>query len=171
MCRPLTHNTQLARIPVKENMESQNEYQEISENQGPGKGLLSTGVYRKTTAVKFMTADKIYGKSGYEYQQHGIDDQRGGSWIKPGNQGQPGDKLQERHNDGNQVDKDGREKVIPENYFCKNSRRQNLVGTGIYKGHTKNPACCQLNPAVIIEGFDKFIQLDALRLPSPESRR
>ena len=171
MCRPLTQNTQLPHIPVKENMESQNEYQEISENQGPGKALLSTGVYRKTTTVEFMAAEEIYGKGGYEYQQHGIDDQRGGSWIKPDYQGQPGDKLQKRHNDGNQVDEDGREKVIPVDYFCKNSRRQNLVRTGIYKAHTKNPTCCQLNPAVIIEGFDEFIQLDALQLPIPESRR
>ena len=118
-----------------------------------------------------MAAEEIYGKGGYEYQQHGIDDQRGGSWIKPDYQGQPGDKLQKRHNDGNQVDEDGREKVIPVDYFCKNSRRQNLVRTGIYKGQAKNPACCQLNPAVIIEGLDEFIQLDVLLLPIPESRR
>ena len=118
-----------------------------------------------------MAADKIYGKSGYEDQQHGIDDQCCGPWIKPGDQGQPGDKLQERHNDGDQVDEHGREKVISVNNLCENSRRQNLVIAGIYKGHTKNPACCQLDPVVIIEGFDEFIQSDTLLLPIPESRR
>jgi len=118
-----------------------------------------------------MAADKIYGKSGYKDQQHGVDDQCGGPWIKTDDQGQPCDKLQERHNDGNQVDEQGREKVIPVNNLCKNSRRQNLVITGIYKGHTKKPACCQLDPVVTKEGSDGFIQLDALLLPSPDSRR
>ena len=118
-----------------------------------------------------MAADKIYGKSGYKDQQHGIDDQCGGPWIKTDNQGEPCDKLQERHNDGHQVDQHGREKVIPVNNFCKNSRRQNLVITGIYKGYTKNPACRQLDPVVTKESSNGFIQLDTLPLPIPESRR
>ncbi len=36
-----------------------------------------------------MATDKIYGKSGYKDRQHGIDDQCGGPWIKPDNQGEP----------------------------------------------------------------------------------
>ena len=118
-----------------------------------------------------MAADKIYGKRGYKGQEHAIDNQCGRPWINPDDKGYPREKLQERHDDGNQVDEDGREKVIPVNNLSKNGRRQNFVITGIYKGHTKNPACCQLNPAVIIEGFDVFIQLDTLQLPIPESRR
>ena len=118
-----------------------------------------------------MATDKIYGKSGYKDQQHGIDDQCGGPWIKTDDEGEPCDKLQERYNDGHQVDEHGREKVISVNNLCKNSRRQNLVITGIYKGHTKNPACRQLDPVVTKEGFDEFIQLDTLLLPIPESRR
>ncbi len=118
-----------------------------------------------------MAADKINGKSGYKDQQHGIDDQCGRPWIKPDDQGQPCDKFQERHNDGNQVDEQGREKVIPVNNFCKNSRRQNLVITGIYKRPAKNPACRQLNPVVTKEGSDGFIQWDTPPLPSPDSRR
>ena len=118
-----------------------------------------------------MAADKVYGKSAYKNQQHGIDDQRSGPGIKSDEQGQPGDKFQERHDDGDQVDEHGREKVIPVNNLCENSRRQDLVITGIYKGHTKNPTCCQLDPVVIIEGFDKFIQWDTLLLPIPEIRR
>ena len=118
-----------------------------------------------------MAADKIYGKSGNKDQQHGIDDQCGGPWIKTDNQREPCDKLQEGYNNGNQVDEKGREKVIPVNNLCKNSRCQNLIITGIYKRPPQNPACCQLNPAVIVEGFDVFIQLDALLLPIPESRR
>ena len=118
-----------------------------------------------------MASDKIYGKSDYKDQKHGIDDQCGGPRIKADNQGQPSDKLHERHNNGNQVDERGREKTISVNNFCKNSRRQNLVITGINKGPAKNPACCQLNPAVIKEAFVKFIQLDILPLPIPEIRR
>ena len=95
-----------------------------------------------------MAADKIYGKCGDKGQQHGIDDQYGGSWIKTDDQGKSCDKLQERHNDGNQVDERGREKAIPVNNFSKNSRRQDLVITGVYKSPPKNPACCQLNPGV-----------------------
>jgi len=118
-----------------------------------------------------MAANKIDGKSGYKDQQHGIDDQRSGPWIKSDDQGQPCDQLQERHNDGNQVDEHGREKVIAVNNFCKSSRRQYLVITGIYKGRTQNPAGCHFNPMVIMEGVDEFIQLDSLLIPIPESRR
>ena len=118
-----------------------------------------------------MAADKIDGKSGYKNQQHGIDDQRSGSWIKTDDQGQPCDKLQERYNDGNQVDEHGREKIIAVNNFCKSSRRQYLVITGIYKGGTQNPAGRQFKPVVIIKGFDEFIQLDGLLIPIPGSRR
>ena len=118
-----------------------------------------------------MTTDKIYGKRGYKGQEHAIDDQCGGPWINPNDQGQPRKKLQERHNDGNQVDEHGWEKVIAVNNLCKNSRRQNLVITGIYKGYTQNPAYRQLDPVITKEGCDGFIQLDALLLPIPESRR
>jgi len=118
-----------------------------------------------------MAADKIDGKSGYKNQQHGIDDQRSGPWIKADDQGQPCDKLQERYNDGNQVDEYGREKIITVDNLCKSSRRQYLIITGIYKGRTQNPAGRQFNPVVIMEGFDEFIQLDGLLIPIPESRR
>ena len=118
-----------------------------------------------------MTADEIYGKRGFKSQQHAIDYQWGRPWIKSDDEGEPREKLEERHDDGNQVDEHSGEKVIPVNNFCKNSRRQNLVITGIYKGYTKNPACRQLDPVVTKEGFDEFIQWDALLLPIPESRR
>ena len=118
-----------------------------------------------------MAADKIYEKCGYKDQQHGIDDQRSGPWIKADDQGQPCDKLQERYTDGNQVDEHGREKIIAVNNFCKSSRCQYLVITGIYKGRTQNPAGCHFNPMVIMEGVDEFIQLDSLLIPIPESRR
>ena len=118
-----------------------------------------------------MTADEIYGKRGYKSQQHAIDDQCGRPWIKSDDEGEPREKLEERHDDGNQVYEHGREKVIPVNNFCKNSRRQNLVITSIYKGYTKNPACRQLDPVVTKESSNGFIQLDTLPLPIPESRR
>jgi len=118
-----------------------------------------------------MSADKIDGKSCYEDQQHQVDDQRSGPWIKTDDQGQPCDKLQEGYNDGNQVDEHGREKIIAVNNFCKNSRRQYLFITGIHKGYTQNQAGCQFNPVVIMEGLDEFIQLDSLLIPIPESRR
>ena len=118
-----------------------------------------------------MAANKIDGKSGDKNQQHGIDDQRSGSWIKTGDQCQPCDKLQERHNDGNQVDEYSREKIIAVNNFCKSSRRQYFVITGIYKDRTQNPAGRQFYPVVIMEGFDEFIQLDNLLIPIPGSRR
>ena len=118
-----------------------------------------------------MASDKIDGKGGYKDHQHAIDDQCSGSWIKADDQGQPSDKLQERHNDGDQVDEYGRKKVIAVNNFCKSSRRQYLVITGKYKNCTKNPAGCQLNPMVIIKGFDVIIQLDGPLPPIPESRR
>ena len=118
-----------------------------------------------------MAANKIDGKSGYKDQQHGIDDQCSGPWIKPDDQGQPCDQLQERHNDGNQVDEHGREKIIAVYNFCKISRRQYLAITGIYKSRTQNPAGCQFNPVIIMESFDDFIQLDSLLIPNPGSRR
>ncbi len=118
-----------------------------------------------------MTADKIDGKSGYKTQQHGIDDQRSGSWIKTDDQCQPCDKLQERHNDSNQVDEHSREKIIAVNNFCKSSRCQYFAITGIYKSRTQNPAGRQFYPEAIMEGFDEFIQLDNLLIPIPESRR
>ena len=118
-----------------------------------------------------MAADKINGKSGNKDQQHGIDDQCGGPWIKTDDQREPCDKLQEGHKNGNQVDEKGREKVIPVNNLCKNGRRQNLVITGIYKGHTKNPTCRQLDPVVTKEVSEGLIQLDTLPFPSPDSRR
>ena len=118
-----------------------------------------------------MAANKIDGKSGYKDQQHGIDDQHSGPWIKSDDQGQPCDKLQKRYNNGNQVDEHGREKIIAVNNFCKSSRCQYLVITGIYKGRTQNPAGRQFNPVVIMEGFDEFIQLDGLLIPIPGSRR
>jgi len=97
-----------------------------------------------------MAADKIYGKSGYKDQQQGIDDQCGRPGINPDDKGEPCEKLQERHDDGNQVDEHGREKVIPVNNLCKSCRRQDLVITGIYKGQPKNPASRQFDPAVIV---------------------
>ena len=118
-----------------------------------------------------MAADKIDGKSGYKDQQHGIDDQRSGSRIKTDDQGQPCDKLQERYNDGNQVDEHGREKIIAVNNFCKNGWRQYFVITGKYKGPTQNPAGCQFNPVAIMDDFDEIIQLDGLLIPIPGSRR
>ena len=78
-----------------------------------------------------MATDKIYGKRGYKGQEHAIDNQCGRPWINPDDQGEPREKLQERHDDGNHVDEHSGEKAIPVNYLCKNGRRQNLVITGI----------------------------------------
>ena len=118
-----------------------------------------------------MAADKIDGKSGYKNQQHGIDDQCSGLWIKADDKGQPCDKPQERYNDGNQVDEHSREKIIAVNNFCKSSRCQYFAITGIYKSRTQNPAGRQFYPEAIMEGYDEFIQLDNLLIPIPESRR
>ena len=104
-------------------------------------------------------------------QQHAIDDQRSRFWIKTDDQGQPRNKLQERHDDGNQVDEYGWKKVITVNNFCKISRRQYFVVTRKYKDRTKDPAGCQLDPVVIIKSFDEFIQLGGLLPPIPENRR
>lgn len=114
-----------------------------------------------------MATDKIDGKSSHKNQQQGIDDQRSGSWIKTDDQCQSCDKLQERHNDSNQVDEHSREKIIAANNFCKTSRCQYFAITGIYKSRTQNPAGCQFYPEAMMEGFDEFIQLDILLIPIP----
>ena len=106
------------------------------------------GVYSETTAIKFMSADDIDGKTDNEGQRHGIDDKRGGAWIKPCDQGQSGYEFNKGQNDGKQVDKYSREKIVPVNYFGKDRRRQNLAVTGINKGRAEKPARCQFNPAV-----------------------
>jgi len=170
-CRPLAQNTQLPRIAVKENMDAHGKYHEISDDHLPGRDLLRIGIYRKTTAVEFMAADKIYGKRHDKGQQHGIDDQCGRSWIKTDDQGESCDKLQQRHNDGNQVDEQSREKAVPVNDFSKNSRCQNLVRADIYKNPPKNPACCQINPGAAKKSSDGFIQSDTLPFPTPVNRR
>jgi hypothetical protein len=84
-------------------------------------------VYRKTTAVKFMTTDKINGRCGYKGQEHVIDDQCGRPWINPNDQSEPRKKLQERHDDGNQVDEHSGEKVIPVNNLCKTAGAKILL--------------------------------------------
>jgi len=83
---------------------------------------LTVRVYRKTTAVKFMATNKIYGKRGYKSQEHAIDNQCGRPWIKSDDEGEPREKLEERHDDGNQVDEHIWEKVVPVNNLCKKGR-------------------------------------------------
>jgi len=51
-----------------------------------------------------MATNKIYGKRGYKSQEHAIDNQCGRPWIKSDDEGEPREKLEERHDDGNQVD-------------------------------------------------------------------
>jgi len=55
----LSRGTQYAKfsfVPVKEDIKPQSKEEEVSEDQCPGKGLLGSGVYGKTTAVKFVAA-------------------------------------------------------------------------------------------------------------------
>ena len=109
---------------------------------------MAVGAYGETAAIKFVSADKIDGKTDNKGQQHPINDQRGGARIKPDNQCQPRNELNEGQEDSKQIDEHCGEKLVPVNNFSKYRGRQDFAVTGINKGRAEEPAGCQFNPAV-----------------------
>ena len=125
----------------------------------------------ETSAVKFMAADKINGQSDDIRQKQTVYHNGCGTRIKADNQRQSGDKLQKGNNNGNQIDGNRWKKVISVNNLGKFGRRSDFMETGIDKRQTENPACRQLDPAVIYDVPELIIQPDSPLLSSPENRR
>jgi hypothetical protein len=63
-----------------------------------------------------------------------------------------GNKFYKRDDNGNQVDKNLREKVISVNNTGKFCGRYNFMVTGVDKGDPQNPARHQFDPAVVFYG-------------------
>ena len=137
------------RTPVKEDKNPQSKIDNVPDEQLSGKSRLAFGVYGKTAAIKFMSADDIDGKADNKGQQQHINDQHGGAGIKPENQRHPRNEFNKGQDDGQQIDECRREKIVPIYYLGKGRRCQDLAVTGINKSCTENPAGSQFNPAVV----------------------
>ena len=111
----------------KENVESEEQTDDISNQKLDRRKSLIGGTERKTTAIELMAPDKIDGYGNNKGKEHRVYDQCGGTGVDAQNQGEPCKKLKERQDNGNQIDGKIRKKVIPVNYFCKTSRIDNLV--------------------------------------------
>jgi hypothetical protein len=118
-----------------------------------------------------MAAEQIDGQHRYKSQKQRINDNGRGAWIKADDKAKSGKEFEKWQHDGNQVDKNPREKIISVNNFGKIFRSYNFMVTGIDKGESQNPARGQFDPAVVFYGLSPIIQRDTLALPSPGSRR
>ena len=126
---------------------------------------------RETATIKLMAADQIKGQRDDIRHKQRIDDDGSGARIKADNQRQSGDQFQKGNNNGNQIDRNRWKKVISVNNLGKFGWRCNFMETGIDKRQTENPACRQLDPAVIYDVPELIIQPDSPLLSSPENRR
>ncbi len=129
-------------------MHPQSKINKVTNQKRPGKSRLAIGANGETTAIKFMPANDIDGKTDNKGQQHRINDQRGRAGIKPDNQRQPCNEFNEGQDDGQQIDEHCREKIVPIYNFGKNRRSQDFAVTGINKGRAEKPAGGQFKPAV-----------------------
>ena len=117
-----------------------------------------------------MASDQIYGQNNDKHDQHTVYDQHSRTGIDSQDQGQTGDKFNERHHNGNQIDESAGKEIITVDDFCKLSGRQDFMIAGIDKGQPQYPAGNQFDPAVRQYFFRRTIQQDNPLLPSLENR-
>ena len=99
-----------------------------------------------------MAADQIDGQRDDKSQQQPVDDNGRWAWIKADDKSRSGNEFYKRDDNGNQVDKNLREKVISVNNIGKFCGWYNFMVTGVDKGDSQNPACRQFDPAVVFYG-------------------
>ena len=118
-----------------------------------------------------MASDQIYGQNNDKHYQQAVYDHDGRTGIDAQDQGQTGNKFDERHHNGDQIDDPAGKEIIPVDDFCKISGRQDFMIAGVDKGQPQNPAGSQFDPAIFQKIFLQIIQQDNPSLPSLENRR